>query len=89
MEHWDTVALCLEPGASVIQDERGWGMKRRDAVRYAATPAQTVILRHVFARVFDLHALTLAIMRETKAAEPQAALSLAAFVLDFSDYLEN
>jgi hypothetical protein len=89
MEEEKSAALCLKPGAHVVQDQNGWGLQKGASVRYAATAVQALILRRIAAHVFDLHALTLAVMRQENRNGPLAALEIASFILDFSDFLED
>ena len=45
MEEEKSAALCLKPGAHVVQDQNGWGLQKGASVRYAATAVQALILR--------------------------------------------
>lgn len=88
MKENERAVLCLQPDVSIVQDDGGWGLRRGAEVHYAQDAEQAVILRRMAAQVYDLHALTLAVMREMHLHEAMASLAIAAFVLEFDQYLE-
>lgn len=82
--------LALLPDVETICDERGWVLRRDGGERYADDKPQAIIIEALQHGSCDIDALTETICEACDGMrEDEAALCIARFILEFSEFLRG
>lgn len=81
--------LSLKPGVTLRTEGGAVGLALGDEARFASGQYQAVLVRALASHAQTLEELAALLAAQCQAAEePDAALGIAEFILDFGDYLE-
>ncbi|MCI2047285.1 MAG: hypothetical protein LKJ90_06180 [Faecalibacterium sp.] len=79
--------LCLKPNVTLLENGTSIGLGLAGKTRFARNDIQAKLLRALAGHALDLAALSAA--EKTLPGAVLGPLDLAAFILDFGDYLEE